>query len=160
MTWTRDVKAQYGSITNYILANRLPKDWGQPPFTPASSVPFADPSDYKVLINDWPYGTEPGIIHMVVWTRTFIPTTPEKGDLTDQSRQQIRDFVQRYFVDELGPGGEDKVVWFKNWVALQSVRALEHFHVMVREVDDDILEKWTGERPRRGLDGRQLSSVS
>lgn len=160
MTWTRDVKEKYGSITSYILAKRLPEEWGQPPFTPASTVPFEDASDYKVLINDWPYGTEPGIIHMVVWTRTFIPTTPEKGDMTRESRQQIRDFVQRYFIDELGPGGDKNVVWFKNWVSLQSVRALEHFHVMVKEADDETLEKWTGERPRRGEDGRQLSSVS
>lgn len=28
-------------------------------------------------------------------------------------------------MDRLGPGGEDNVLWFKNWVALQSVRALE-----------------------------------
>lgn len=156
--WTRDAKAQYGSITAFILAHRLPKAWGQPPFTPASTIPFADPSDYKILINDWPYGLEPGIIHLVVWSRTLIPTTPEKGDLTPESRALITDFVQRQFIDPLGPGGQEKVLWFKNWVSLQSVRALEHFHVMVQDVDDDMLEKWTGERPKRGPNGRQLSN--
>lgn len=156
--WTRDTKAQYGSITAFILAHRLPTVWGQPPFIPASTVPFADPSDYKVLINDWPYGLEPGIVHLVVWTRTLIATTPEKGDMTPESRAVINDFVQRYFIEPLGPGGEKRVLWFKNWVALQSVRALEHFHVMVRDVDDYMLERWTGQRPRRGPTGRQLSS--
>lgn len=149
MYWTRDVKAQYGSIVSYMVANRLPKAWGQPPFTPASTIPFADPSDFKVLLNDWPYATEPGITHIVVWSRTPIPVDSGKGDLTPESRARIEDLVKRYFIDALGPGGEDKVLWFKNWVALQSVRTVEHFHVMVRDVDDDMLERWTGERPKR-----------
>ena len=149
MKWTTDTKAQYGSMSAYILANRLPKEWGQAPFTPVSVVPFADPADYKVLLNDWPYGMEPGITHIVVWTRTRIPTDDDKGDLIPESRKQLEDFVQHYFIDSLGPGGEDRVIWFKNWVALQSVRALEHFHVLVRDVDSDQLERWTGERPEQ-----------
>ncbi|VUC37564.1 unnamed protein product [Clonostachys rosea] len=150
MVWTRDIKAKYGSMTAYILANRLPKTWGSAPFTPTSVVPFADPSDYKVLLNDWPYALEPGITHLVVWSRTPIPVDSDKGDLTPESRALIQEFVQKHFVDALGPGGKDQVLWFKNWVSLQSVRALEHFHILVRDVDDDTLEKWTGERPRRG----------
>jgi hypothetical protein len=150
MKWTTEVKAEYGSMTQYILAKRLPKSWGWPPFTVTSSVPFADASDYHVLLNDWPYGLEPNITHLVVWSRTAIPVDSEKGDLTPESRAQVEDFVQRYFTDTLGPGGQDKVMWFKNWVSLQSVRTLEHIHVLVRDVDDDTLERWTGERPKRG----------
>lgn len=149
MKWTAETKATYGSMTQYILDNRLPKAWGQPPFTPANATPFADPSDYRVLLNDWPYGLDPEITHIVVWSRTLIPTALETGDLTPASRAQVQNFVKTYFVDSLGPGGSDRVLWFKNWVALQSVRSLEHFHVMVRKVDDDTLERWTGERPRR-----------
>lgn len=149
MKWTAEVKIEYGSMMNYILVKRLPQEWGQPPFTPLSHVPFGDSGDYKVLLNDWPYGLDPGITHIVVWTRTLIPTDEDQGDLTPDSRKLIETFVKEYFVDSLGPGGEDKVMWFKNWVALQSVRALEHFHVLVRDVDDDILEKWSGERPKK-----------
>lgn len=151
MKWTAETKAQYGSMTQYLLANRLPKSWGQPPFTPESTVPFAKEADYRVLLNDWPYGLEPNITHIVVWTRTFIATDGERGDMTPESRELVRDFVKRYFVDSLGQGGEDRVLWFKNWVALQSVRSLEHIHVLVRDVDDDMLERWTGERPKRML---------
>ncbi|KAJ4391763.1 hypothetical protein N0V93_005383 [Gnomoniopsis smithogilvyi] len=140
MDWTAATKAEYGSMTNYLLQNRLPKAWGGLPFTPVSETPFADPSDYRVLINDWPYGLTPDITHIVVWTRTLIPTDPETGDVTPESRQLIRDFVQRYFADKLGPGGE--VMWFKNWVSLQSVRALEHIHVLVRNVDPATLRQW------------------
>jgi hypothetical protein len=149
MKWTAETKAQYGSMTQYLLANRLPKAWGQPPFTPESDVPFGSESDYKVLLNDWPYGLEPNITHIVVWTRTTIATDNEKGDMTPESRALVAGFVKQYFVDSLGPGGEHKVLWFKNWVALQSVRALEHLHILVRDVDDDMLERWTGERPKR-----------
>lgn len=148
MAWTAETKARYGSMINYILEKRLPKEWGKPPFTPVSEVPFENEADYKVLLNDWPYGLEEGITHIVVWSRTLIETDSERGDLTEESRRLLGDFVKRRFVDDL-EGGEERVLWFKNWVALQSVRALEHIHVLVRGVDDDTLERWTGERPKR-----------
>ncbi|KAI9167424.1 N-acetylglucosamine-induced protein 1 [Paramyrothecium foliicola] len=147
--WTTEIKAEYGSMTQYILAKRLPSSWGWPPFSVASSIAFADPTDYHVLLNDWPYGLEPNITHLVVWSRTGIPVDNVNGDLTPESRALVDSFVKRYFVDVLGQGGEDRVMWFKNWVSLQSVRTLEHVHVLVRDVDDDILERWTGERPKR-----------
>jgi hypothetical protein len=37
-------------------------------------------------------------------------------------------------------------VWFKNWVQLQSVRALEHIHVLVKDATQADLEFWTGEK--------------
>ncbi|KAK8019845.1 hypothetical protein PG990_004983 [Apiospora arundinis] len=104
MTWTQETKARYGSMTNYLLENRLPKTWGSPPFTAASQVPFHNPSDYRVLVNDWPYGLTPDIRHIVVWSRTPIATDPKTGDMTPASRGTVEDFVKRYFVDRLGPG--------------------------------------------------------
>jgi hypothetical protein len=145
MKWTAETQAEYGSMTNYLLVHRLPKAWGQPPFKPVSDIPFAQISDYRVLMNDWPYGFTPGITHIVVWSRTAIPTDPETGDVTPESRKLIGDFVKRFFVDRLGPGGEDRVMWFKNWVALQSVRSLEHIHVMVKDVEPGLLAEWTTE---------------
>ncbi|KAL7795802.1 hypothetical protein V8C37DRAFT_373497 [Trichoderma ceciliae] len=144
IAWTVEAKAQYGTIVDFILQNRLPKAWGLPPFKPESQIPFDAASDYRVMVNDWPYGLTPGITHIVVWSRTPIPTDPETGDLTTESRAQVDNFVKAYFVDKLGPGGEQQVLWFKNWVALQSVRTLEHIHVLVRDVGDDVLEHWTG----------------
>ncbi|KAM3525222.1 hypothetical protein NHJ13051_004087 [Beauveria bassiana] len=148
LEWTAGIKAEYGSMTDYLMKNRLPAAWGQPPFTSASTVPMADASDYAILLNDWPYALAPGITHVIVWTRTRIPADDDRGDMLPESRRLVGDFVRRTFADALGPGGEDRVLWFKNWVALQSVRALEHFHVLVKDVDHDMLEKWTGERPK------------
>ena len=149
IAWTRGIKAQYGSVTEYITQNRLPADWGRPPFTATAAVPFASPSDYVVLINDWPYGLDPGIIHLVVWSRAQILVDLKTGRMTPESQGLVQDFVQNSFVSSLGPGQEDKVTWFKNPVSLQSVRALEHIHVLVRGVDDDTIERWTGRRPPR-----------
>ncbi|KAH7159994.1 hypothetical protein B0J13DRAFT_616785 [Dactylonectria estremocensis] len=144
MQWTAETKAHYGSMTRFLLVNRLPKSWGSPPFTPASTIPFEDASDYRILVNDWPYGLDPEIRHIVVWLRTTVPTDPETGDMTPGSKALCENFVKKRFIDSLGPGGEDRVLWFKNWVALQSVRALEHIHVLVRNVDDNTLNQWTG----------------
>jgi hypothetical protein len=142
MAWTHEIKAQYGSTTNYILQHRLP--WGSPPFTYNSAIPFDSPSDFKILINDWPYGLTPDITHIVVWSKTPIPTDPGSGDVTDESRRIIREFVDRTFVKRLGD--DERVVWFKNWVRLQSVRALEHVHVLVRGATKEDLEFWTGKK--------------
>lgn len=51
-----------------------------------------------------------------------------------------------------GPGysdsRNDRVLWFRNWTGLQSVRGLEHVHVLVRDAPRDLLEMWVGDRPR------------
>ncbi|CAK7269564.1 hypothetical protein SEPCBS57363_003666 [Sporothrix epigloea] len=150
MDWTAKTKSEYGSITRYLLVHRLPKAWSaHPPYVPVSTVPFSEPKDYCVLINDWPYGLTPDITHIVVWTCTPIPTDPATGDLTNESRAAVASFVQRYFADSLSREdgqngkGEDRVMWFKNWAQLQSVRQLEHIHVLVRNVTPAMLARWT-----------------
>ena len=129
-------------MTSYLIRHRLP--WGPPPFTYASPVPFHSPSDYKILFNDWPYGVTDDITHIVVWSKTPIATNEETGDVTEESRGFIGGFVGRVFGERVG--GEDRVIWFKNWVQLQSVRALEHIHVLVRDASKEDLEYWTGEK--------------
>jgi hypothetical protein len=128
-------------MTAYLIQHRLP--WGSPPFTYNSSIPFSDPSDFKILLNDWPYGVTDDITHIVVWSKTPIATDEETGDVTGESRAVIRAFVKRTFVDRLGDG--ERVLWFKNWVQLQSVRALEHIHILVRNATKEDLEFWTGQ---------------
>ncbi|KAF7719986.1 Uncharacterized protein PECH_008147 [Penicillium ucsense] len=117
--------------------------------------PFADPADYTILRNDWPYGFEAGISHLVVWLRTRIPVESNEGHLTNESRALIDKFVQDKFVKRLAedpqnrfPNPPSQVLWFKNWVGLQSVRALEHVHILVRDVPEEILVEWSGETAR------------
>ena len=65
--------------------------------------------------------------------------------------------MQRFFVRALereldvgveGPAREpsERVVWFKNWVGLQSVRGVEHVHVLVRGCSEGLLNRWTDRR--------------
>jgi len=129
-------------MSNYLIQHRLP--WGSPPFTSVSTIPFANPQDYKVLLNDWPYGLTPDVTHIVVWSKTPIPTDEKTGHVTEESRGIICEFVHKTFAERLN-GDSGRVVWFKNWVALQSVRALEHIHVMVRDASKEDLEYWTKE---------------
>ncbi|EEQ87499.1 hypothetical protein RJZ56_007026 [Blastomyces dermatitidis] len=154
IAWTTNIKARYGTITNYILQERL--KWQLDGSVPLASqcrnpVPFADPSDYRILRNDWPYGVSPELTHIVIWLKNSIPVREDNGDLTDESRTLINDFVNRTFVarlEKLFPDADDRVLWFKNWTALQSVRSLEHVHVVVRGVPDEIIVEWTGEQSR------------
>ena len=151
--WSSDTKNAYGTIFNYICQQRLhwtPKVSNDPraglQFEYKNPVPFVDEEDYKILPNDWPYGLEDGITHIVVWLKNRVPTEPVRGDMTPEGRKMVGDFVRKKFQDRVKnlPGSEEKVMWFKNWTALQSVPGLEHVHVLVREVPEDIIMEWTG----------------
>ena len=106
-----------------------------------------------MLANDWPYGFTPEITHLLVWSKVPIPVDPDSGDVTEASRGVIEAFVQRYFVKPLereldvgveGQQARERVVWFKNWVGLQSVRGVEHVHVLVRGCSEELLSGWVG----------------
>lgn len=116
-----------------------------PQFALKDPVPFAHPDDYKILPNDWPYGLAPGIRHLIVWLKTRLESEPTRGDMTPESRQQVEEFVRKTFVDRVKdlPGEAEKVMWFKNWRALQSVPGMEHIHVLVRDVPENIIHEWT-----------------
>ena len=128
-------------MTKYLIQSKLP--WGSPPFTFKSTIPFENPADYQILVNDWPYAFTSDLTHIVVWSKTPIATDEQRGDVTEESRRIIEAFVQKTFAERLG---DDRVLWFKNWVSLQSVRALEHVHVLVRGAQKEDLEFWTGKK--------------
>ncbi|KAK4544774.1 hypothetical protein LTR36_004023 [Oleoguttula mirabilis] len=150
LAWSHGIKKRYGGITNYVVQERLhwiedlraPRAQG-PVFEHRSDTPFADRSDYAVLVNDWPYGFDEGIVHLVAWSKTPIPVDAERGDVTSESRMLIEQFVHSYFVEPLAEGGSERVLWFKNWVSLQSVRGVDHVHVLVKHAPAELLEWWT-----------------
>ena len=119
---------------------------------PQNHTPFVDPADYKILCNDWPYATPADIAHLVVWLKTRFAVSKPEGYLLPESRAQIESFVNRTFAEPLKAiykdDGEDRVLWFKNCSALQSVGALEHFHCFVRGAGEELLEDWTSEGKR------------
>jgi len=55
----------------------------------------------------------------------------------------VEAFVDREFRREVGERVKgERVLWFKNTTTLQSVRGLEHVHVLLRDVDEKVKEKW------------------
>ncbi len=154
--WSTRTKAEYGPITKFVCNERL--HWRPvyespetgPVFQCEDSVPFKNPNDFKILLNDWPYGISPEVTHIVVWSKVPIPVQKPEGYLTPESTALIMDFVQRTFIERLAVVGVDnpqnRVLWFRNWTGLQSVRGLEHVHICVRNAPEELLEEWTGRR--------------
>jgi hypothetical protein len=68
-----------------------------------------------------------------------LPVTSDTGDLTPSSRRLVQEFVRTAFEEKLGVEGADKVLWFKNWTGLQSIRSLDHIHVLVRDIEQEKL---------------------
>jgi hypothetical protein len=128
------LKRAYGSVLSFVQHERL--HWSSD--APSGNPPFTDPSDYKILFNDWPYGIDTDVVHLVVWTKFHLEDDPATDDLTPKARAEIEAFVDRTFW----------VICFKNWRSLKSVHALEHFHVMLYQAETEFLEKITnGDRP-------------
>lgn len=153
-TWK--LARDYGSVTDFLLNERL--GW-QPPLSAKGSYPFECAEDYKVLFNDWPYGIDSRIVHLVVWTKFALEEDPQTGDLTDQARQHLRDFMADKFLSYIPETQVSavylytrlllliltliKVIWFKNWAALKSVNAVEHFHIMLYDPDPEFVKRIT-----------------
>ena len=165
INWTNQAKATYGSITAFILSERLQWDnlstsnEESPIFQCKSKTPLNDPNDYKILLNDWPYGFTSDVTHIVVWSKVRIPEQKPEGYLTPESVILVEAFVQRTFVETLNSyqlkqglngdfaAGDDRVLGFRNWTGLQSVLGLEHLHVLVRNAPKFLLDRWAKNQP-------------
>ncbi|MCJ1428020.1 hypothetical protein MMC29_005927 [Sticta canariensis] len=141
LAFVAKLKEDYGSILNFITEKRL--QWTDR--EPKDADPFNDPDtgfadDLKILYNDWPYGIDTKIIHLVVWTKFELEDDPATGELMAPTRQKIDKFVERTFRSRV-PG--DNVIWFKNWKSLKSVHGIEHFHVMLHDPDMGFVKEIT-----------------
>jgi hypothetical protein len=96
------LKQDYGSVMNFILNERL--RWQAPPVP--KGRPFELDEDIKILWNDWPYGLDTRIVHLVIWTKFELEDDPATDDLTDKARKEINDYVKQKFGSQLS---EDNV---------------------------------------------------
>ncbi|PZC93401.1 DUF3605 domain containing protein [Pyrenophora tritici-repentis] len=131
--FTYHLEKEYGSIMNFIVNERLKWTTMEP-----RGGPFQFTDDIKILYNDWPYGIDSDIVHLVVWTKFELEDDPETGLSTEVSKKQIHDYVQKTFAPKV-----KELVWFKNWKSLKSVHAVEHFHVMLYKPDPEFLNQIT-----------------
>jgi hypothetical protein len=151
--YTAKLKQQYGSVMNFVMAERL--KWQD--LVPQGEL-FSNPGkitatrlntvrsltlaidDIRILLNDWPYGIDTRIIHLVVWVKFQLEEDAISGDLTDTARQQLDLYVDQTFRAHVGAGN---CIWFKNWASLKSIHAVEHFHVMLFNADARFVEDVT-----------------
>jgi hypothetical protein len=93
LAYNWQIKQKYGSVMQFVLSQKL--RWEHPVI--AEAAPFKCPNDLQVKWNDWPYGIDEQIVHLVVWTKFDLDEDPATGDLTDAAREEIDDYVKRTF---------------------------------------------------------------
>lgn len=91
--FTFKLAKQHGSVASFILQERL--RW-QAPIQPRG-YPFQYAEDVKILWNDWPYGLDKRVVHLVVWTKFELEANQTSGDLTDKAKAEVDAFVTRTF---------------------------------------------------------------
>jgi hypothetical protein len=92
------LRKSHGSVMDYVVRHRL--RW-EVPIVAKGKKPFEEPGDYKILWNDWPYGIDERIVHLVVWTKFALEDDPATGDLTERARGEIEAFVARAFRERM-----------------------------------------------------------
>ncbi|KAL8755306.1 MAG: hypothetical protein Q9199_003746 [Rusavskia elegans] len=138
LEYNAQLKKKHGSVMDFVLKERL--QWTD--LEQKDPAPFRDPAtgDIKILNNDWPYGIDKRIVHLVVWTKFDLPDDPDTKELTKEMRREIDEYVDRMFCQAVP---KENVIWFKNWKSLKSIHSVEHFHVMLFDPDPDFVEQVT-----------------
>ncbi|KAL4968194.1 GIG1 family protein [Aspergillus stella-maris] len=141
LQFKEQIIAKHGTIMRFVVKERLGWGEGTADDLKPKGKPFEYEEDMRILYNDWPYGLDPGIVHLVIWVKFELEDDPATDDLTPRAREEIDDYVQHTFCTRMP---QDQVVWFKNWRSLKSVHAVEHFHVMLHHPDPAFIEEITG----------------
>ncbi|KAL8932554.1 MAG: hypothetical protein Q9211_006251 [Gyalolechia sp. 1 TL-2023] len=91
LTWS-EVKAFVGKVKLGTIQSHDLRSKRRTNFTA-----FVSKGDIKILYNDWPYGIDERIVHLVVWTKFDLPDDPDTKELTTAMRQDIESYVDRTF---------------------------------------------------------------
>jgi hypothetical protein len=102
------IKLSHGSVMRFILEERL--GWGEGGLNGDGKKGFGNEDNWKILCNDWPYGVDERIVHLVVWTK-FELEDDENGFLSKNARGMIEEFVGEKFVRVCG---ENNVRWLRD----------------------------------------------
>ncbi|GJC96259.1 hypothetical protein ColKHC_05085 [Colletotrichum higginsianum] len=157
--WHAEIGKTHGSVLEYVRHERL--HWPKH-IIARDAVPFAHADDWKIIWNDWPYDLADGMMHLVIWSKSRTAVDPETGLPTDHTAKLIESFLDRTFGETLGCRRGQDLLWFKQKTAWQSVKALEHIHVLLRNVPEERVEKLVGQRRSqtlRALVGESMASI-
>lgn len=139
--WYSGVEKQYGSITEFVRQERLKWEY---PIVARDAALFNHPDDFKIIRNDWPYGLSDGITHLVIWSKVRIPIDPDTSLPRTETTATIGGFLRRIFDRRFGADFYNNVLWFKQKAEWQSVKGLDHIHVMVRGFPESEIDTLTG----------------
>lgn len=92
-----ELTGRYGSVMEFVLSERL--GWSK--LLLPRGRPFEYEEDWKVLHNDWPYGIDELIVHLVVWTKFELEEDVTTGDLSEGARLDVERFVGRTFKSQV-----------------------------------------------------------
>jgi len=93
LAFTWQIKQEYGAVSKFLLEKRL--GWRLP--LKPQGLRFACADNIKILYNDWPYGIDSRIVHLLVWTKFVLEEDTETGDLTIDERNEIEEYVNKTF---------------------------------------------------------------
>jgi hypothetical protein len=120
------IKAEYGSVLRFMVTTRLGWDDGNGEALKPRGRPFEYEGmarfggyrvsdtwkvvtdqhcidDIRIIYNDWPYGVDKDIIHLVVWTKFELEDDPVTGYLTASAQAAIESYVQETFCSRVPP---------------------------------------------------------
>lgn len=138
--WYSGVEKQYGSIAEFVRRERL--KW-EHPIVVRDMALFNHPDDFKIIRNDWPYGLAEGITHLVIWSKVSIPIDPDTSLPTAEATATIERFLRGILDKRLGVDFGKNVLWFKQKTEWQSVKRLDHIHVMVQGLAESEIDALT-----------------
>lgn len=129
-----------GLLAEEVVAQQVPDK--EIVVRPSGKALFECEDDLMILPNHFPYYFEADVAHLCVWSKKSIDADPNSpiGDISPAMRGLIERYVIKTFVEGLGIPREN-IVWFKNWLALQSVQAISHVHVVIKGITPEQLAK-------------------
>lgn len=96
----------------------------------AQDALFRNKNDFKILMNDWPYGIDKKIIHLVVWTKFALEDDPETGDTRDDVKREIDQWVDEVFGKNCGDENVSTVL-SKLFLLCMHVRLLCYLYICI-----------------------------
>ncbi|KAK1992059.1 hypothetical protein LX36DRAFT_589189 [Colletotrichum falcatum] len=145
--WHAEIRRTHKSVLEYVRRERL--RW--PNITACDDIPFRHTDDWKIIWNDWPYDLADGIMHLIVWSKSKIAVDPATGLPTERMANLIESFLDGTFGEILGCRRGEDLLWFKQKAEWQSVKALEHIHILLRNVPQWRVEKLIGQQRSQTL---------
>lgn len=123
-------KRTAGLDMNQYVLQKLGWSPNGPQYEDPAAKAFNASTLYAVRANDFPYNFEPGVVHLVLWSKIALPVhSPDKA-VRSAACARINAFLQAQpLLRSLVTSGH--VAWFVNYPELQSVARIFHAHVLL-----------------------------